>query len=117
MIVSSKPEVGYAVVGRCGIAATVLCDAKADRFHVLVLGKERADSDREVAESIAAGLTQQAGVLGITETGELQVVARPGFQWVMTRASVVFRHAILQCRAEILELERLARLADPRAQA
>jgi hypothetical protein len=117
MTVSDKPEDIYAVAARCLLAAIVLSDPKADKIRVLCLGNGQEHTERETAVAIAAGLTKQAGVLGLTATGELQAVAKPGFEWAMARASVVFREAILEYKREIAELERIAGLMDPRAQA
>jgi hypothetical protein len=121
MTISDKPEDIYAVAGRCPIAASVLSDPKGDRFHVLFLGKEKEEADREVTESIAAGLTRQAGVLGLNREGQFESVAKPGFSSAISRASVVFLLALIQehnrQNTEVAELERIAGLMDPRAQA
>lgn len=114
MTISDKPEAVYEVARRCPIAALVLADPKGDRFHVMFLGQGTKQTEEETTASLAAGLSQQAGVLGITREGELQSVAKMGFSDTILRASDVFLYALVdrnrRRRKEIAELERIARL-------
>lgn len=117
MIISDKPEDLDAIATHCPFAASVISDAKGARFHIIFLGMEKAETEAEIMASVSHGLTVEAGAIGLTLEGERHMVAKPGFEGVMARASIVFRYAIFQCKSELRELERMAGLIDPRAAA
>src|SRR4051812_37357812 len=118
MLVSEKPEAIYELARRCPIAALVLADPTGMRFHVLTLGSGMEQIEKEMALSLERGLTQQAGLVAMTREGAIESVSKPGFQCTIARAAIAFRVAILKFqiaeRAEVRELEKMARLVDPR---
>jgi hypothetical protein len=120
MTISENPNDIYELARRCPIAALVLADPTGARFHVLTLGSGMAQIEKETAQSLERGLTQQAGLVAMTREGQIESVSKPGFQCTIARAAIVFRVAILNYqiaeRAEVRELEKMARLVDPRAQ-
>jgi hypothetical protein len=121
MTISDKPEDIYALAGRCPLAALVLADPTGARFHVLTLGSGTAQIEKETTLSIERGLTEQAGVVCVNSDDQLESVAKTGFSSTILRASAVFLYALLDAqrkqRKEVSELEEIARLVDPRAQA
>jgi hypothetical protein len=117
MTISDNPKDVYALAGRCPIAAIVLADPTGARFHVLTLGSGMEQINKETAMSIERGLTQQAGLVAMTREGQIEIVSKLAFQDTMLRASMAFRAAIFEYQSELRELERIAGLADPRAQA
>jgi hypothetical protein len=117
MTISDSPKAVYELAQRCPLAALVLADPTGARFHVLTLGSGMEQIEKETALSLERGLTQQAGLVAMTREGQIESVSKPGFQDTMVRASMAFRAAIFEYQSELRELERIAGLADPRAQA
>jgi hypothetical protein len=119
MKISDRAEDVYDIAKRCPVAALVLSDPQGNRFGVMFLGGGPEQIDRETAASIAAGLTKEAGVLGLTNDGELQSLAKTGFSGTITRAAADFILTLLEelktrKQREIETLEKLADLRDPR---
>jgi hypothetical protein len=115
LTVTDNKQIFYDVAGRCPIAASVLSDPEGKRIALLYLDHQH--TEKEIFSLANAGLNRIVGLVALNREGTLESVSQSGFIRAVSHATVVFAEAIQQGRREIAELERIAGLMDPRAQA
>jgi hypothetical protein len=115
MTVTDNKQIFYDVAGRCPVAASVLSDSTGSRIALLYLDHQH--TEKEIFSLANAGLNKIVGLVALNREGNLESVSQPGFIRAVNHAAAVFSEAIEKTQREVTELERIAGLMDPRAQA
>ena len=111
---SANKEDFYNLARLCRAAASVLSDAKGEKFVLLNLAENH--SDEFLFPYFRAGLDKQIGVVGILQDGTLDFISLPGYERTVKQAAIAFGDERLE-NIEICQLELLASLPDTRGQA